>query len=58
MIVGAYACRFVPSLPLQGLLAASGQPLARREQSTGLFLSGLGPEGRSPAWGGPGAERV
>src|SRR5688572_19576148 len=32
-------------LPLQGALAASGQLLARREQSTGLFASRLGPEG-------------
>jgi hypothetical protein len=28
---------------LQAAPAASGRPLARREQSTGLFTSGLGP---------------
>ncbi len=33
------------SLPLQGALAASGQPFARHEQPTGLFVSGLTPEG-------------
>jgi hypothetical protein len=37
--------RSLRALPLQGALAASGQPFARQEQSTGLFLSGLSPEG-------------
>ncbi|MCB1996213.1 MAG: hypothetical protein KDG57_10115, partial [Rhodoferax sp.] len=30
---------------MQGALAASGPPFARHEQSTGLFVSGLTPEG-------------
>jgi len=37
--------RSLRSLPLQGALAASGQPFARLEQSPGLFQSGLSPEG-------------
>jgi len=41
--------RSLRSLPLQGALAASGQPFARHEQSTGLFVSGLTPEGACQA---------
>jgi long-chain acyl-CoA synthetase len=40
---------------LQGALAASGQPFARQEQSAGLFLSGLSPEGALSGFGRPGA---
>jgi hypothetical protein len=39
------------SLPLQGALAVSGQPFARREQSPGLFTSGLTPEGAISGFG-------
>jgi len=39
--------RSLRPLPLQGALVASDQPFARQEQSTGLFLSGLIPEGAS-----------
>ena len=46
--------RSLCSLPLQGALAASGQPLAKQEQSTGLFLSGLGPEGAVSGFGAAG----
>jgi hypothetical protein len=44
------------SLPLQGALAASGQPFAWQEQSTGLFPSGLSPVGAQSAWERPGAD--
>jgi hypothetical protein len=37
--------RSLRSLPLQGALAASGQPFARHERSPGLFVCGLTPEG-------------
>ena len=43
--------RSLRSLPLQGALAASGQPFARQEQSTGLFLSGLSPGGAQASLG-------
>jgi hypothetical protein len=39
--------RSLRSLPLQGALVASDQPFARHEQSAGLFVSGLTPEGAS-----------
>jgi signal transduction histidine kinase len=47
--------RSLHSLPLQGALTASGQPLAKQEQSTGPFPSGLGPEAVRPAGERPGA---
>jgi len=46
--------RALRSPPLQGALAASGQPLAWHEQSTGLFESGLTPEGAARPSGRPG----
>jgi ferredoxin len=47
--------RSLRSLPLQGALAASDQPFARHEQSPGLFVSGLTPEGALSGFGRPGA---
>lgn len=43
--------RSLRSLPLQGALAASGQPFARHEPSPGRFVSGLTPAGAVSSFG-------